>query len=200
MRDVPRRAEALVPRLDGRPRWSHDARMKRILGWAGAVGLVALVVGSPARADAPTRTPIAVQARCVLTQDGLVAHFALRPTLIKGSISPRREAWAFTCERSTKRCVGAVVDLDAADRGTLRPNDLLWMDKASIASDTPSAVTVKWGLFRTFTLDATAERVTYAYSDGKEEERGETACPAPHALPAAPPLQLTPPSIGSTQL
>lgn len=119
-----------------------------------------------------------VEARCLKGSDYLTVYVPIKPSLATGGADAARRLWSFTCNRRTKSCNAATVDIDAFESGEVTTDALRPLEGATIASDSATITVIRWGLYWTFTVDTTAHRVSYAYSAGNgEEARGEAHCP-----------------------
>jgi hypothetical protein len=86
--------------------------------------------------------------------------------------------WSVDCSTSTGECEGFVLNLAKPETGKpIAMLDAATLHHASIAARTGSLVTIKWGPWRTLTVDLAAHHVSFAESDGASEEgRGEADC------------------------
>jgi hypothetical protein len=92
-----------------------------------------------------------------------------------------RQLYQFDCHLESNQCEGLLLRVDKIERGQpIGMFDLSRAQAAEIISATGSVITIKWGIFRTFTVDLERGLVTYSESGkglrGPIEGRGEAKC------------------------
>lgn len=119
---------------------------------------------------------------CMVEGDRLSfqALFDIRYT--KGTDDPlSRMLYQLDCRLSTGECSGAQLDAKAVESGKpLGMFGLGRMDDAFVVERTGAVTTIKWGVYRTFTVDVAHGSVMYVESgvgmNGPIEGRGEAQC------------------------
>jgi hypothetical protein len=88
-----------------------------------------------------------------------------------------RQLYTVTCELEQRTCTGALLELDNVDQGKpITFFDFGMVSEAELADRTGDVFTVKWGPYRTFTVDFPQKAVRFVESSHNTEGRGEVAC------------------------
>jgi hypothetical protein len=118
---------------------------------------------------------------CLSGDHGLVVHvevtgsFNIRPPGTPVGRSAMRTVWQLHCERSGE-CSGVRFELGDALESGLDVQDLGSVVGARVISSSPAVYVIRWGEWRTITLDLAQRKVLYTESGPTTEGRGEGAC------------------------
>ena len=147
--------------------------------------LAVTLLGSPTR-PTPQRFAIEVPPRCISEGRGAAIHALFNieykysaEGLKRWPDAPRqsREVWQLVCHDGTA-CVGVRVSVGRIESsGKLGYFDIDRITDAKVVSRSRSVVVISEGLYRTFTLDLAARKITYRESDTDLEGVAEAPCP-----------------------
>lgn len=128
-------------------------------------------------------TRVEADNECIVTSDRL-AFQVLIPIHYStfGDSGPRdsRQLYSWTCDLKANTCEGIQLKFDHIDAG--KPISFLDLGTASggtIVDRTGDVFVLKWGGFRTFTVDLSRHRVVYVEASHNTDGRGEVEC-KPH--------------------
>jgi hypothetical protein len=137
--------------------------------------------GSVAVAQSARR--IEVSPICGITGDTLMAHTAIdieSQGKVAGQAPTRakyRDLWSLVCSVSKRSCRAAVLHLEDLERGeAVGPFDLELPTDLTVVASSSQVFTLKWGPWRTITVDLSRSRVEYRLSHPEEEAEGLGSC------------------------
>lgn len=130
------------------------------------------------------RCAVEVASACIRSDQPqrLLLHVAITAHYTKGAEArDTKTLWQINCDLSDNQCNGVTVDLDKIERGQpLGVFGIGQVEGAEIASAVGSVYVIKWGVYRTFTVDLDRNVVTFVESGegmrGPIEGRGEASC------------------------
>ncbi len=170
---------------------SHVAHHRLMtMGWRLVIALLAAMLGAgcsesdkPAGPAGPAR--VMAENYCFRSGDRLSfqALFPVRYTKTASGRQNSRQLYQFDCSLSGQSCEGLQFKLDNIDDGKpLGMMDLGGAKGAEVVSATGDVIVIKWGVFRTFTVDLSRDQVMYTESGegafGPVDGRGEVSCKA----------------------
>jgi hypothetical protein len=122
---------------------------------------------------------------CIRSRDRLSFQALIPITYAKIAAGDResKQLYQFDCSVSNHWCEGLLLRTSGIEQGKpIGAFDLGRAEGAEVISVTGDVIVIKWGIYRTFTVDLAIGRVTYVESGeglaGPVEGRGEVACNA----------------------
>jgi hypothetical protein len=152
---------------------------------------VVMLLAACGETKAPAGVRVTSRNECMFSGDlqKLVFQALIPIHYTKGVDEPySRQLYQLECSLKDNECDGVLLLVDVIDRGeSIGMLSFGRVIGAEVLSVTGKIITIRWGVFRTFTVDFERSLVTYAESGegmrGPIEGRGEVKCEASWAAP-----------------
>lgn len=126
-----------------------------------------------------SRPEVTAKNECIAGGGKVFVHVLIRANYTRGPLKTSRDLWQFSCSIFDRSCKGVSLALDNLDRGhAITMMDLNTPEGAEVESVVGNVVTLRWGPWRTFTVDFSRGRVSYDESGPTSEGKGEANCTA----------------------
>lgn len=131
------------------------------------------------KGEAVTGSQLRARDSCLMNSFDIRFHVLLpiRFSEAGAAASETRQLHSWICRRGKGDCEGVMFTMDNAESGKpIEPWDLIPIADGYLADETGEVFTIKWGAFRTFTVDLAEGKVRFVQSGDSAEGRGEATC------------------------